>query len=1434
MANDITIKLRVDDQSSLVIDRFASAGQRKLKDFTARADAETRNLMASMRGMASSIQANWLAITGGAATITAGIMALRNFTQAFLDADKAQNDLASSFALSGNNSRKNIADINAYAEAVMYATGKDDDLVVSHIAMLETFKNTSGIAMTTDQLEKAYAAAADLAVGRNKDLASTVTLVGKAFAGNTDTLGKFGITIAEGIPDAEKFDAVLRAINESVGGKAQANLNSYAGQVEWMTSKWGNFKEMMGYGVVKAIQLSVAELARIPVWFTQITLGIAKIEQAARQVMANIAKDAFLQPDFGKEGLKQSQEYIDYLTTSLADSTATQQKLMGMYDSTEDYGAKYDNVTQAVRETGDETEKTKKKTMDLALELAKLDDVMQKARDVNATAGMDEATRHEYEITQRWIEVTERMQEQAAKIGKSAQDIAAMQAEIDTARQNEILAYQTEQAQKAVDEQVKIAEEGQTEQARLLDKQQNEAQRTYDTMAGFFRDSLTQMGKDTGSFTDLLVSKLKNVAASLAGNSLASIVMSLMGYSDPSGSQGGGGIMSLFGLGGSGGSSMGIGNLFSNGSNLYRGYQWLSGLFGGGSGTVPMSGLGYTPLAYGTDGMATGAAGAGSSLGSYAGAGGYAAAVAFVINALMGYGDADKAGFGDMKAEYGIYSGAKSLGAWKAGRSIQDFTGLGGMGSAAIPMAFLDPGLAMVMGVDGAAIDERLKQQKLARNYYRGIGRAANADISNMSLGQYVAGGSSVLSREGVDAAIEIGGVKDQGVVEEMYRVLEISKAYKQAVEESGGSSAQAIGQFQRVSVELEALKGRAAGATGASRDLLLQFQAIAEKTKTLQLKQLTTDLQSGIGLFSATIDKLRAVGMDEDELNKLVASEGLKFLTTDTLPALSGELSRVREEYKKAADAVDAMAEAEAGLTVKTQILRSDMELTEQQLRAIKEGTVNSEMIELAQALGDVNQQLTLVSASATTDQSAFEGLASAVGELQKGIDGMAAMYKDMDADQIPEMLLKTYGALQQITSTLAILAQAGQKIEALPDTFESLQDALAAGDMVAANAEILNLTTTVMYLSAAMEQMGMTAAASWLAFLGPIGAVIYAAIELWNVFERSAENAMDSIKGNTALADWFEEQLAIIEDRFPKIGAWLRDMWDASGTDDIVGTLRDLASGKMSITEAGGVALKYRDYGLSDYERQQKQILNESGNALATLGQLFIDKRKEYSAGGITDQEQADLDYIWDQIMTVTNGTVQALQDLEDATRQFFEDIQQSIIDFKTSIELSKLNVFSNPEQMSQQYAAQYQEALAAFNAADPQDIGGAWQDLQQNAQAYLDFMFQQYGSSQTYQNIYNQIMAMLDQAGVTVGDAGDEYMSEYETQSAASLNTVATNTTTMADNTTTMAGSITSLVTEIKLLSGTIAEMKKTLDGAPKETARQLALVWPNYKR
>jgi hypothetical protein len=137
--------------------------------------------------------------------------------------------------------RRNVEMAEAYTRTTAYSK---DAVVAAQTLMIEI----GGV--MPSMMKQATDAALDLASGLGIDLDTSARLVGKAFAGNTDTLAKYGIIVNQSAVETQGMGAVLDAIQRKVGGQAQAELESYAGRVKQVANAWEDVKESVGKAVL--------------------------------------------------------------------------------------------------------------------------------------------------------------------------------------------------------------------------------------------------------------------------------------------------------------------------------------------------------------------------------------------------------------------------------------------------------------------------------------------------------------------------------------------------------------------------------------------------------------------------------------------------------------------------------------------------------------------------------------------------------------------------------------------------------------------------------------------------------------------------------------------------------------------------------------------------------------------------------------------------------------------------------------------------------------------------------------------------------------------------------------------------------------------------------------------------------------------------------
>jgi len=154
--------------------------------------------------------------------------------------ERAETKLAVALANTGQSIRGTLPGLKAYASELQRATGIGDELILENQAILVSIGKLRG-----EGLERATKAALDLSAS-GVDLKTAFELVGKAAAGETGRLKRYGIVIGDSIPQAEKFEAALGKLESTFGGQAAARLRTYEGQLTAVSGKFGDLAEIIG------------------------------------------------------------------------------------------------------------------------------------------------------------------------------------------------------------------------------------------------------------------------------------------------------------------------------------------------------------------------------------------------------------------------------------------------------------------------------------------------------------------------------------------------------------------------------------------------------------------------------------------------------------------------------------------------------------------------------------------------------------------------------------------------------------------------------------------------------------------------------------------------------------------------------------------------------------------------------------------------------------------------------------------------------------------------------------------------------------------------------------------------------------------------------------------------------------------------------------
>lgn len=206
-----------------------------------------------MRGIGK--QMGSLGKTGGAVfkTIAAGAaIAAAAITTAFGLAAKFTKSAIEAAIADDAEQQKLIATLKARGQTTEQATKRVNELIIAGQKLAFTDSETrKGYEIATSfakkyaNQQKILTTAQDLARAKNISLEAATKLVGRAFAGNTGALSRYGIQIEKGAKGVE----ALGAINKKVAGVAEQYSKTFAGQFDIVRDSINETVESIGMAI---------------------------------------------------------------------------------------------------------------------------------------------------------------------------------------------------------------------------------------------------------------------------------------------------------------------------------------------------------------------------------------------------------------------------------------------------------------------------------------------------------------------------------------------------------------------------------------------------------------------------------------------------------------------------------------------------------------------------------------------------------------------------------------------------------------------------------------------------------------------------------------------------------------------------------------------------------------------------------------------------------------------------------------------------------------------------------------------------------------------------------------------------------------------------------------------------------------------------------
>lgn len=229
----------------------------------------------------------------------------KDSVEAFKESEKSAQALGFAFEQFPKLADSSAAAMGKLDDALAKKTRFDDDALKAGQATLAQF------GLTGTQIEQLTPLLADYAAKTGKDIPEAADALGKAMLGKGKALGEIGIAFKDTKSLAGNFEQVMGGLRRQVGGYAEKEGKTAAGQAEILRNQFGELQEQVGAKLLPALSKLTSIGLGVVTWLQNLSpetqkmvgigaalvgvvFGIIKATQAwtAVQAALNIVMDA--------------------------------------------------------------------------------------------------------------------------------------------------------------------------------------------------------------------------------------------------------------------------------------------------------------------------------------------------------------------------------------------------------------------------------------------------------------------------------------------------------------------------------------------------------------------------------------------------------------------------------------------------------------------------------------------------------------------------------------------------------------------------------------------------------------------------------------------------------------------------------------------------------------------------------------------------------------------------------------------------------------------------------------------------------------------------------------------------------------------------------------------------------------------------------------
>jgi len=371
-----------------------------------------------LQKLGSFIKSNLAASMLSATAVLYGfVRALTATIKASAEQELAVRKLDAALSPLGDSAAAISKELQEYASALQKTTQYGDETIIAGQALIASFTKN------TEEIKGATKAALDLAAATGQSLQSAFLLLGRAAAGETSMLSRYGITLDEGTPKAEKFAAALVKINEQFGGQAAAQAETFAGRMAQLGNAFGDLQEAIGdsitqnekaTGALESMKGIIEGLIPLASRMGEVFSGLGQVVwnlAIPLRVVAGATKivtDAWLNLSGATSTVEGNMAALEATAKSMGVSVADLKKHLD--NAVHGVG----NVNAALGKTGDAAGDATTGVDDLKTSLAELASAYEKA--VAGTTALGEATSVQLEA--KMIAITQELYNQKIILGE--------------------------------------------------------------------------------------------------------------------------------------------------------------------------------------------------------------------------------------------------------------------------------------------------------------------------------------------------------------------------------------------------------------------------------------------------------------------------------------------------------------------------------------------------------------------------------------------------------------------------------------------------------------------------------------------------------------------------------------------------------------------------------------------------------------------------------------------------------------------------------------------------------------------------------------------------------------------------------------------------------------------------------------------------------